>query len=206
MAQSRQKQIDQAWHQVRRELYAVGLLAEGVYLDEIHLSVAPLPSLGEAGYVFDSGLSLWPRLLGYEEGVIYLPSGSKYHAYVPGGTLVDTIRHEYAHAWAWLDRRFINRPWFARAFDRRYDDEWSFGAKAYALFHDHPEEFRASGYYGDFVSAYAMSAPCEDFAETFMMYLRYRRSLERFRGRPGVVRKLRAVVAAVEQMRRHLGL
>ncbi len=70
------------------------------------------------------------------------------------------IRHEFAHAWAWLDRDFIDGAWFKRAFGRRYDDEWDFGNRLYRLFSMHgDDEFRESPYFQDFVSPYALKAP-----------------------------------------------
>ena len=58
----------------------------------------------------------------------------------------------------------------------------------------------------DFVSDYATTLSREDFAETFMTYLKYRNSLERFKSRTGVYRKLLAVERAVKTARRELGL
>ncbi len=58
----------------------------------------------------------------------------------------------------------------------------------------------------DFVSDYAATSACEDFAETFMTYLRHRNSLHKFKSRRGVHRKLRAVEKAVKVARSELGL
>ena len=84
----RMPEVNRAFSKVRNELCEVGLLDEGVYLDQIDLMVAVLPSFGEAGYVYER-LPITHRLLGYEEGVIYLPSDLPREAYVPGGTLID---------------------------------------------------------------------------------------------------------------------
>ena len=48
--------VSLTYNKVRQELWDLGLLADGVGLDEIELFVAALPSMGEAGYVFDNGL------------------------------------------------------------------------------------------------------------------------------------------------------
>ena len=200
------KLVNTAFHQVRQELCEVGLLADGQYLDAIELIVHPIPSLGEAGFVFDEGVPWYGKIFGYDEGVIYLPSNTPHQLYVPGGTLVDTIRHEFAHAWFWRDPEFISQPWFTRTFGMPYINKWEFGYKAYKLFRSYPDEWEGSPYFMDFVSDYAISAPCEDFAETFMTCLRYRNSLDRFRSRPGVFKKVTAVRKAIDQTAQKLGL
>lgn len=191
------KKINTAYNQVRSELEELGLLYDGVYLDKIELQISRIPSLGEAGFVYDSGVPWYLGIFGYEAGVIYLPSDTPHDDYVPGGTLADTIRHEFAHAWAWLDREFINRPWFKKTFVRAYDDEWEIGKSLYHLFKEVPDEFEKSPYFLEYASPYAMSAPYEDFAETFMMCLRYRNSLQRFRRRPRLYKKITALRNAI---------
>jgi hypothetical protein len=181
------KTINRDFNRVRLELQDVGLLAPARYLDRIECYQSVLPSFcSEMGYVFDTVVPWYVRLVGFEAGMIYLPLNPPIAAWVPGGTLVDTIRHEFAHSWAWLDPRHVDGPWFRKAFGARYGDTWDPDRE--------PEEFDADEY----VSSYAMTAPCEDFAETFMTWLRCRNSLDRFRNRPGVTRKLRAVGAAVK--------
>lgn len=176
-------QLSRAFGRARDDLADVGLLADGKYLDRIECVRAWLPSLGEVGYVFDQGTPWYVNLVGYEPGVIYVPLNPPVSAYVPGGTLVDTIRHEFGHAWAWLDRRYFDKGrWFPDAFGARYGDDW-----------DEKPEYDPTEY----VSEYACTRPAEDFCETFMMYLRCRRSLHRFDRRPGVKRKLIAVASAV---------
>ena len=199
------KKVNTAFNRVRNELCELGLLDDGVYLDEIELIIHWIPGVGEAGFVFDSGVPWIGKVVGYEEGVIYLPWNTSHEMYVPGGTLVDTIRHEFAHAWAWLDREFIDRRWFKQAFGRSYDSQWNFGKSLWRLFLKQPDEFKQSPYYREFVSEYAMFSPYEDFAETFMMCLRYRGSLDRFRSRPGVYQKVTAVHEAIGVAASELG-
>lgn len=191
-------QINRAFNRAREDLWRVGLLEDGRYLDRIDCIQSSTPRFWcrELGFVYDRGVPLEEALLGYRTGVIYIRLRPPIEAYVPGGTLVDTIRHEFAHAWAWLDARYIDRPWFRKAFGHGYDDDWSDGK---------PEFDEA-----DFVSEYACEAPKEDFAETFMVYLRCHRSLDQFRARRGVYRKLKAVeravaVAASERVQRIRG-
>jgi hypothetical protein len=56
----------------------------------------------------------------------------------------------------------------------------------------------------EFITDYATTNASEDFAETFMFFLKYRRSLERFRNRPRVYRKIRSVEWAVTQASRRV--
>jgi hypothetical protein len=213
--------VNRSFQQVRNELCEIGLLDEGIYLDQVELCVAALPSTGEAGYVFEK-LSFLPWLAGYQEGVIYLPRDLPSEDYVPGGTLTDTIRHEFAHAWHWLEPEFFEQEWFYEAFRGGYEEDYS---TAYQEWSDRfsasrkvqegferlrtestRERFLEKQLLLDFASDYAKTRPCEDFAETFMMFLRYRNSLNRFRNRPGLYRKLRAVQKAVRRARIELGL
>ena len=74
----------------------------------------------------------------------------------------------------------------------------------------YPKKYRFDPKSKDFVrnldSGYAQSHPDEDFAETFRLYLRNRKSLERFKSRKGVYKKLLAVSKAVNRKAKALGL
>lgn len=182
------KDLYRAFNRARRDLYKVGLLDDGRYLDRIGYTQSMVPTFSsELGYVFDRGVAWRYRALGYRPGIIYVPLNPPVESVVPGNTLLDTIRHEFAHAWAWLDPKFIDLPWFQRAFGACYDDAWA----------EAPEYDRA-----DFVSRYACTAPKEDFAETFMVFLRRHDSLDRYLGRPGMYHKLKAVERAVARAAR----
>ena len=220
---SQMPEVNRAWNKVRSELEDVGLLYapeedDGGYLDQIELVVADLPSLGEAGYVFER-VGWFTQLIGYEEGVIYLPVDLPREAYVPGSTLTDVIRHEYAHAWHWLEPEFFERRWFTDAFKGCYEqlspsprnlfyqEFVTRHGRQFANLRNKRERdaFIRRHFFNEFVSDYAASHFAEDFAETFMVYLRNRKSLGRFKSRTGVYRKLRAVEQAVKMARRELG-
>lgn len=220
--------VNAAWTKVYAELEEVGLAYEpvdeddGGYLHQIRLEVAWLPSARvELGYVYEG--ASWQSSLGrYEEGVIYLPSNKTSRDYVPGGGLVNVIRHEYAHAWHWLEPEFFETGWFEQAFGGAYvaphstaHIEWFMKFMDGGEFQDRylrlqtnraKWRFLERCFAEEFVTAYAASNPREDFAETFRVYLRFRKNLEKFRSRPGVYRKLKAVEQAVGQARDELGL
>lgn len=197
------ERLRRSFGKVRGELAEVGLLADGAYLDAIECVQPGGPDFfwSEAGFVYDEGLPWHGPITGFAPGVIYVPRNAPVTLYTPGGTLDDTVRHEFAHAWAWLDRKTVDGPWFRETFGGRYAEGCDFGGKMSAVFMDYPEEFERSSYAGLYASPYAMSAPKEDFAETFMLFLRHRRSLSRFRSRRGLYRKLWAVEAAVRRVR-----
>jgi hypothetical protein len=182
--------LERAFDRVRRELAELGLLADGIYLDRIELARSLVPTVrGLMGWLYHQQTGPLRRLLGFREGVIYIPINAPVATRTPGATLVDVIRHEFGHAWEWVDRRFFRGRWFRTAF----------GACQYRRRGDNNAWF-------DFVSPYAMTSPSEDLAETFMYFLRYRRSLARFTTRLGVYNKLRAVELGVRRKRRQLGL
>ncbi len=205
--------VDRAYNQVRRELAEVGLLADGVYLDHIELCVSRYPSRGEAGYIFES-IGDWGRL-GFRPGVIYLPSDMPQQPRVPGATLVDTIRHEFAHAWYYTDPKFFREGWFARTFGTPYTNcnprplsSWSRQILADRRYKVAVERCRTDTgrrrvreqfFRQDFISAYASTCACEDFAETFMYFLKYRNSLDRFDKRTMVAKKIESVERAVSR-------
>ena len=112
--------VDRAYNQVRNELAEIGLLADGVYLDAVELCISSAKSSGERGYVFEQVGHYGKR--GYRPGVIYLPRDLPHQPYKPGMTLCDTIRHEYAHAWYYIDREFFRQAWFERTFGAPYDN------------------------------------------------------------------------------------
>lgn len=220
---SKMDRITRSYNKVRNELYEVGLLADGEYLDSIELEVALLPEIsGEVGYVYEQ-VPIHLRLLGWREGVIYLPGDvPALDAHMPGGTLIDTIRHEYAHAWHWLEPEFFERPWYEKAFSIPYDDGENDPLRVWLERKQRNRDFRkaikacrtesqtanlvAREFRNDFVSNYAATHSREDFAETFMLYLKHRNNLQKFSSRKGVYKKLRAVEQAVKTARRELGL
>ena len=208
--------VDRAFHQVRTELAEVGLLADGVYLDHIDLCVSHLRGFDEQGYVFENVGYL--AKFGYEPGVIYVSKYAQFATHEPGMTLLDIIRHEYAHAWRTHDPRFFREDWFPRTFGSNYGNSAPVPYRTWRRRLLRSRKYRTElgrcrteagretvyrRYYRQhFISDYAALNASEDFAETFMFFLKYRNSLERFEGRGVVNRKLRAVERAVARASR----
>jgi hypothetical protein len=215
--------LNRAWAEVRDELCEVGLLDDGVFLDCIELEVEAIASSDGLVGVFFEEPGTARRLIGYREGVIYLPCDLPKRPFKPGGTLADIIRHEYAHAWRWLNPDLFREPWFAETFGADYDDKspapflrWLdiFSEEAplirawvqqrmarYVLETKEGKRKLAR----DFATPYAVVNASEDFADTFMLYLRKHESPDAYASRPGVHRKVLAVEAAVKKQALRLG-
>mgnify|MGYP000947784581 CR=1 FL=1 len=177
-------QLERAFAKARNELAQVGLLEDGRYLDNIDCvrSLLPTVTSGVCAWVYDGDSAGLGALVGFRTGVIYVSPNPPLTKRAPG-TLSDVIRHEFAHAWYWLDPEHVDARWFRKAFGARYDDPAPRGDGAFDA--------------AKFVTPYAMTNAKEDFAETFMTYLRCHASLGSWARRPGVYAKLLAVEDAV---------
>lgn len=215
--------VNRAWAQVRDELCEVGLLEDGVFLDCIELEIEAIASSDGFVGVFFEETGLARRLLGYREGVIYLPCDLPTRPFRPGGTLADIIRHEYAHAWRWMNSDLFDEPWFQETFGAAYGDKslkpffqwvgerthspepllraWEESQIMRSVFTTSQGKRQLAR---DFATPYAIVNASEDFAETFMLYLRKYDSPGAYASRPGVYRKVLAVEAAVKEQRRRL--
>ena len=61
---------------------------------------------GELVHVYDRGVSWFSALLGFEPGVIYIRFNASPELYAPGDTLLDTVRHGFAHVQACVSSRW----------------------------------------------------------------------------------------------------
>lgn len=199
--------LDRAYGRVRNELCEIGLLSDGHYLDHIQLySMNRLVGrLARAdGWIWDVKLSQFYRWFGFEEGSIYIPETIQVHG---EAYLRNTIRHEYAHAWKWIDPEFFEEAWFSETFAGEYTDDFSISGKAILKNLDgFQERFSELGLDRNFVSPYAATCPSEDFAETFSVFLEHRKSTPRWPNRPVARRKVEAVRRAVARKAKQLKL
>lgn len=155
-----QEQLNEAVVETQTELAKIGLWNEGGRLLECQVIWCALPqiTMPKALGFFIHETSLWvPSFLGYAAGHMYIP---RWVLLSNGGTysLRDILRHEYGHAVAHYYPAMIQRSKrFSETFNGRY-------------FGGHTFEFDAR----DCVSTYAMTSPMEDFAETFMLYVKHK--------------------------------
>lgn len=130
-----------------------------------------------------------------DEGVIEIPawSWSRVEEQMAGEVccLEDVLRHELAHALADRYMQLVDTPQFENVFGAAYWDEW---------IEDIEYDPR------QYVTRYATSAPCEDFAETVMVYARHRGRISRYAARTGVMRGFRFVAALARELSPHRGV
>jgi hypothetical protein len=171
------EQVNRAALSTQGELASHGFWFEGSRLLDVDVVWCkyPSPLTLDCWGMFLHGQDWAGRLLGFTEGHIYIPSWSIQH-FRPKEkvSLRDVVRHEYAHALADQYGRLIQRSTkFREVFGGGYWDDENYGS----------EDER------DYVSDYATTMPKEDFAETFMVYLRHKGVLpERFKV-PAIKRK-----------------
>ena len=149
-------QLNAALQSVHKEFSALGIWNPKVKTYQTNVYLCKIPRINSVGF-FMHDIGKKEYLLGYETGNIYIPSvvldtifwNNTY-------TLRDVIRHEYAHAFAHYYRRLIMRSAeFKKVFGGNYLC------------------FQPSNMVDDaYVSQYAQCMPMEDFAETFMVYVR----------------------------------
>lgn len=185
--------LQRALNHVTGELSATGLLTRRLYDVPVVLqSFSIVPFLVNYYGLYVEETTVLDRLVGLEPRTIYVPSIALPRLLVAlrGGksgenyTLRDILRHELGHAFAVEHPGLVRRNTaFTRAFGARYDDELTLDED-------------------DCVSAYAATSPCEDFAETFMTYVRVRGDIDRFKRSRAVHRKLGFVKGLVREVAR----
>ena len=180
------EEVTDAYNKVRDELIALGLLWRCSKLDKVQCfyeRAAPVSAVtGRMGY-FDEG-----------DRDIHFPShflpfgwlfGRRYEKSIP----VDVLRHEFGHALATLYPRALSQGGLFRV---------AFGAK----YGPKPApEIDRNNWEFDCVSEYAASATREDFAETFMLFVKYKGKIPaQFKGKPVIVKKWKAVAEIVKRV------
>lgn len=190
--------IERALNHVLGELAGVGLLTERLYGVEVvtqAIDLAWLTAGYEGCYIEDPGPV--GSLAGYRPGTIYFPRATfaalartlRLSGRRPT-SMRDVLRHEYGHAFAVEHPSLVRRSRrFVEAFGGRYDDEEPVSDYAF----------------DDYITDYAATNPSEDFAETFMTYVRVGGEIDRFRSRPGVHRKM-VMVRSIAKSIRERGL
>lgn len=146
---------------VRADLLRVGLWSAKLAQVPVRLSIAHPYALDSYGWKCSG------RRGSIAIPMISVPRIMHRLGWAPYVSLRDVLRHEYAHCLADSFPRLVKSQRFAQVFGGRYDD-----ARAPSLYD--PKHH---------VSQYAATCPAEDFAETFMVWLRSRRS-EPTRGGP----------------------
>jgi len=151
-------QLNSALKTVHKELIDLGIWSPRVKTYQTNVYLCNIARINSVGF-FMHGIGKKEYLLGYEKGSIYIPSVVLNTIFWNNTyTLRDVIRHEYAHAFAHYYRRLIMRSAeFKKVFGGAYLSFTQAGMDDYS-----------------YLTEYAKEMPMEDFAETFMVYVRKR--------------------------------
>lgn len=175
--------VEAAFNAVRMELQDMGLLFRGSQLDKINCFHERLSMYGLWYGVRHNAESVYGNAL--EDRYIHIPM------FIRSGVLNgdrrvirDDIRHEFGHALADKFKKFFRGGIFKEAFGASYGvtkvfdgDDWS----------------------DEYVSDYATTDTREDFAETFMLYMKHKGKMPtRYRGKRAIEKKWKTVAKIVK--------
>ena len=171
-----QAEFKSALYRVRRELKDMGLLF-------------PKSRLSRVKVIYDiNGLSGCVGIMGFydpQTQSIHIPAfwPAALLPWYKGRCLVDVLRHEYGHALEGKFSRFFHDERFIKAFGAEYGE--------IAVSKDGDER--------NYVSDYARKYTQEDFAETFMLFMKHKGVLPRQFSRRKAIRVKWEAVAAIYQ-------
>lgn len=178
--------VSRAYNKVRNELIEFRALWDGSKLDEVgltYLPFAPISALGGYMGFYD------PNTGEIEFPSVYLPIQSLWRDLGTKANALDVIRHEFGHALADLYPGALKKDGtFRAAFGGSYGEEPA-------------EERGVDGWEESYVSEYATSATQEDFAETFMLFVKHKGKIPaKFARKPAIRRKWKAVAEIVKRV------
>ena len=178
-------QVTDAYNEVRDDLIGLDVLWKRSKLDRVKCLYEPLDLHGLAG---------WMGFYSFDDKNIHFPAvfngfSRKHFQWFDKNSTADTMRHEFGHALADLyPGALMNGGLFREAFGGVYSekpapdidpDNWEF----------------------DCVSPYAATETREDFAETFMLFVKYKGKIPaQFKEKPVIVKKWKAVAEIVKRV------
>ena len=169
-----------AFNKVQKELWKnLGVLWAGSKLDKVgfkHLSVAPIAALSGTMGLYQ------PATKEIEFPSVYLPIQALWRDLGMKANALDVIRHEFGYALADLYPETLKKGGvFRNAFGGTYGEGPA-------------EERGVDGWEVRYVSEYATSATQEDFAETFMLFVKHKGKIPaKFAKKPAIAKKWEAV-------------
>ena len=173
------EQVSRAYHKVRMELWKLGVLWAGSKLDKVGYIHDPIP----LECIWRGAEGLWKeKLNAIVFPMFYLAGGKK-------DSCIDIFRHEFGHALADLYPGALRKgSLFRKTFDGAYGEN--------------PTRAPDSGdWEDDYVSKYATDSTQEDFAETFMFYLKHKGKIPaKFAKKPAICKKWRAVAKIIRRV------
>ena len=176
-------EMEAAFNKVRKELEKLGLLLDGSPLDKVECYHERF-SLG--------GLSGFRGCMGFydfKDRNIHVP------AFYPAGLfpmwygerkMLDVLRHEFGHALADRFKKFFCGGVFKEAFGASYGEK---------------KVFEGDDWTNEHVTAYASTMTQEDFAETFMLFIRHKGKMPaRYCGKRAIVKKWKTVERIIREI------
>lgn len=149
-----------AFYRVRRELKDIGVLTNGINkLDKVRCEREIASKDGLAGVVGYLGF-YYPK-----QYVIRIPAvcSAALNPWLDGRCMSDVLRHEFGHAIYDFYPKLLSDERFKKAFGDEYGEN----------------KVSKEGDERDYVSAYARTYTQEDFAETFMLFVKHKGILPR---------------------------
>jgi len=180
--------VSRAFNKVRTELWNLGVLWDGSKLERVpcvYNPFAPLAALGGTmGWYDPKKGRQW-----IEFPSVYLPIEALWKDLGAKANAPDVFRHEFAHAIVDFYPGAVSRGGTFRA---------AFGGACGAK----PAERRGvPGWEERYVSEYATKSTEEDFAETFMLFVKHKGKIPaRFARKPVIRKKWKAVAEIVKRV------
>jgi len=180
------EQVSRAYNKVCKELWNLGVLWEGSKLDKVQCIYDPLEWRGLIG---------WMGFYQYRDKSIHFPAVYNGLDWSLGWTdknsTVDVLRHEFGHALAHrYPQELRGGDVFKKAFGGAYGTNRAKGTD--------PDEWE-----GRCVSGYAATATQEDFAETFMLFVKHKGNIPaKFSKKPAIRKKWKAVAEIIRRVSR----
>ena len=177
-------EVSRAYNKVRRELIALGVLWDGSKLDGVECIYEPFDYHGLAG---------WMGFYRYDDRNIHFPAVynglDRSFGWTDKNSAIDVLRHEFGHA---LSHRYPevlrSGALFVKAFGGPHGARPAKGTD--------PEDWE-----GRCVTGYAATATREDFAETFMLFVKHKGKIPaKFAKMPPVRKKWKAVAEIVKRV------
>ena len=173
------EQVSRAYNKVRMELWKLGVLWDGSKLETVGFIHDPIP----LECIWRAAEGLWKEELNaIVFPMFYLAGGEK-------DSSIDIFRHEFGHALADLYPAALKRgSVFLKAFGGAYGDKPARGTD--------PDDWE-----GRCVSRYAAKQTQEDFAETFMLFVKHKGKIPaKFAKKPVIRKKWKAVAEIVKRV------
>lgn len=177
--------VEAAFNAVRKELQELGLLSCGSRLDGVNCFHERLSIYG-----------LWHGFCGNAEGLygnakedqdIHIPAVTRSGLWNGDHRVVrDDVRHEFGHALAGKFKKFFHGGIFKEAFGASYGEK---------------KVFVGGDWTNEYVTEYASKMTQEDFAETFMLYMKYKGKMPaRYLGKRAIEKKWKTVGRIIREI------